>query len=155
MAKGKTERKIVLNPSPVRKCSLEGCNKKHYGRGYCEFHYYRHRDGTQLDKPHRSKVKRKCSVRGCQEKHVGRGFCMKHYNEQYKRPKKVKVALVNKFSQLEQSKKDKGLCTYTACNNKNGKNIKGYCTLHAFRHRRGIPMNLPRWTRYDKWLKKS
>lgn len=63
----------------MRLCSIEGCDKKHFGNDVCKMHYNRmRRNGNYF-----RKEKKICSIEGCNNKHVGLGFCKKHY-ERYK-----------------------------------------------------------------------
>mgnify|MGYP003588338986 CR=1 FL=1 len=87
-----------LTPIGARRtvCSVEGCDGKHYARGYCRYHYNRkmtcdipncpdthyarglckrHYQKMQRDSP----AKRLCEHEGCEGKHYGRGLCAKHY----------------------------------------------------------------------------
>jgi hypothetical protein len=60
----------------MKVCSIEGCNGKHKGYGYCDKHYQRlkrHGDVTAYFK------KKQCSVEGCTDKYNGKGYCNKHY----------------------------------------------------------------------------
>lgn len=149
----KSERKVVLNPHPVRKCSVHHCNKTHWGLGYCQFHYSRHKADVPLTKPHRNKTERKCSVRGCDKKHCARGLCQDHYNKEYRVRKQPKIELVeaSKSKSKPKTKKERGLCPYTGCTNKTMKHVKGYCSRHAYRYKNGLPMDLPKWVRYSRY----
>ncbi len=60
----------------MRKCEIEGCNNKHFAKGYCRKHYtryYRHGD------PNIVKIIKGCEVPGCNNKHNCKGLCNKHY----------------------------------------------------------------------------
>ena len=35
----------------MRICNHEGCGRKHFAKGYCQLHYYRHRKGLDMDVP--------------------------------------------------------------------------------------------------------
>lgn len=57
-------------------CSIDGCNGKHKGYGYCDKHYQRlkkHGDVSVYFKP------KKCNIEGCEGKYNGKGYCNKHY----------------------------------------------------------------------------
>lgn len=68
-----------------RTCSIEGCGKKHYARGWCRRHYNRwHRHGDPLAPPQTPKRVRKptapCTVDGCEDSTYARSWCREHYN---------------------------------------------------------------------------
>jgi len=52
-----------------RKCSVEECDGKHYGKGYCRNHYR---------KMFRKMTGSICSVEGCDSRVDSRGLCPKH-----------------------------------------------------------------------------
>ncbi len=60
----------------MKVCTVDGCNGKHKGYGYCDKHYQRfkkHGNASVCFNP------KKCNVEGCDLKYYGRGFCSKHY----------------------------------------------------------------------------
>lgn len=66
-----------------RTCSVEGCERKHYGRGYCQTHYWRWRTYGTVDLPERRPrprpAPRQCSIDGCERNQSARGWCKMHY----------------------------------------------------------------------------
>jgi len=59
-------------------CAEKDCNRKFYARGYCKWHYSKHRHSGYLPKlpvP----CPKGCSIDGCNEKHTAKGLCQKHY----------------------------------------------------------------------------
>ena len=68
-----------------RKCSVDGCNEKHYAKGYCCKHYWQYRKYGEDLAPDKPTV---CKVEGCNGKHRGLGYCDKHY-QQYKKYGKI------------------------------------------------------------------
>lgn len=72
-------------------CSIDGCNGKVVGFGYCERHYRRFKNHGD---PLAGRVGKypegtKCSVNGCNDKIYGKGLCQKHYDKE-----KIKNPLV-------------------------------------------------------------
>lgn len=73
----------------MRVCDVEGCESKHYARGYCAKHYdrwKRYGDAT-VEGPGRGnhpRKFRKCMVASCDRKHRANGFCNTH-NRQFDR----------------------------------------------------------------------
>jgi hypothetical protein len=60
-----------------RTCSIEGCNSKHRGRGFCKIHherFMRHGDPFIV----KSTPKIGCTEAGCRNKHKGQGLCATH-----------------------------------------------------------------------------
>jgi hypothetical protein len=69
----------------MKKCSVEGCDGKHCGLGFCKKHYNQYKKyGRIMDEEYKNKPKKTCSVEGCNGKHEAKGFCNKHYL-QYKK----------------------------------------------------------------------
>ena len=67
----------------MKVCKVEGCNTKHYSKGYCQKHYsYWKNHGV----PVFIRPIILCSVGGCNRIQVSKGFCDKHYTR-YKRHK--------------------------------------------------------------------
>lgn len=66
-----------------RLCSIEGCERRHYARGWCQYHHNRwRRNGDPiLRKPGGRNLNPPayCTVEGCQRTHKARGLCDAHY----------------------------------------------------------------------------
>ena len=60
----------------VRLCSVEGCDRKLYSRGFCKKHYNRLKRNEQIEPKVFAKV---CTVEGREKKVKARGFCDMHY----------------------------------------------------------------------------
>jgi len=66
----------------MRLCEVQGCEQKHYCRGFCKTHYSR----TLKRKPRVAsksgngpRVRGTCSIDGCEKPHYGRGMCKMHW----------------------------------------------------------------------------
>ena len=71
-----------------RTCSVEGCENKHYGLGYCKKHYDQmQRNGRIIDGELKAKKNKKCDIDNCNEKVYGRGYCHKHWKQKRKEGK--------------------------------------------------------------------
>lgn len=62
-------------PDSYRMCSVDGCEGKHFGRGYCKKHYNRLWEKGSLP----GLTQSLCSVEGCTGFRHGRGYCKKHF----------------------------------------------------------------------------
>ncbi len=62
-------------------CSVKGCGRDVYAKGFCVAHYFRDRNGDlKAEVPVRPKNEtRLCEIEGCENKHYGSGFCQMHY----------------------------------------------------------------------------
>jgi hypothetical protein len=64
---------------PPRRCSIDGCGRKHFGHGWCQLHYGRWaRYGDPLAEPP-ARIIATCSIEGCDKPASSRGWCKKHY----------------------------------------------------------------------------
>jgi len=61
----------------VKVCSVEGCDRKHYGNGYCQMHNRRARENGGDPNGARA-YGQSCQVPGCTNRHHANGFCSKH-----------------------------------------------------------------------------
>jgi 5-methylcytosine-specific restriction endonuclease McrA len=62
-----------------RICSVAGCERPHYGQGYCNLHWQRRRrTGDPLLTLRDREEARVCSVEGCNEPHKANGYCGFH-----------------------------------------------------------------------------
>lgn len=59
-------------------CSLGGCEREHYGFGYCHLHWKRSKAGQPLDAPLRTRKAGACSEDGCEKHGRYRGLCAMH-----------------------------------------------------------------------------
>lgn len=62
-----------------RTCKIDGCERKHYGRGYCSKHWQRlrtHGDPNYVTKH----IPKKCKESGCSKTQIARGWCQHHYD---------------------------------------------------------------------------
>lgn len=62
-------------------CSIGGCDRAVYAKGWCRSHYMRDR---RYGDPEAGQIERQprlssCSVQGCDARQVSRGWCSKHY----------------------------------------------------------------------------
>lgn len=61
----------------MKQCSVEGCSREAYARGWCGTHYMRWlRHG---DVSHARRERPLCSMKGCGKPHSAKGFCVRHY----------------------------------------------------------------------------
>ena len=87
-----------------RVCEIPGCNKPHYGRGYCHKHYQRwKRHGDPLSNPF--KTRGTCSAGDCDRPHHAGGYCSLHYRRLKRRGNTVSIF-------REHGKTKSGLVTY-------------------------------------------
>lgn len=62
----------------MRICSIEDCQKKHYGNSYCEMHNKRFRLYGDPSINH-TRTRVACTITSCVRKAVGHGLCSTHY----------------------------------------------------------------------------
>lgn len=114
----------------MRKCSVEGCERKHYGKGLCTMHYDRVRSGRGIGpayqlQEHNSRTSDTCSIEGCTKPFYGRGYCRTHYYR-WKRNGDPSIVLLNKHHD--------GRCSVEGCTRTYSAN--GYCNLHNTRFKK-------------------
>lgn len=65
----------------ARACSVEGCERGHKAKGYCDPHYSRFLKGSSVGGPIPFKPApiSNCSVDSCVRPHSAKGFCHAHY----------------------------------------------------------------------------
>ena len=70
----------------MKTCEIDGCEKKHAAKGYCNAHYQRFLRGSEMDvaiklatRTSPKSVPSMCTVERCGRKHSSRGFCRMHY----------------------------------------------------------------------------
>lgn len=137
-----SEEKVYSYQIETRFCSIEGCDAKHVGRGWCAAHLQRWRiHGDVFESiPIRDSTKfyltprkiRICDIDGCDKRHRSLGLCESHYvllrrEEAKKREDKdMKKNSAQKFTRI---------CDKEDCFEKHV--AKGMCVNHyqyAYRH---------------------
>lgn len=74
--------RITLVQRSVRSCAVVDCPNVYYGKGFCNFHWRRDRDGIPFDQPRiwgrwRGVV---CLIEGCSESVRSAGYCKRHFD---------------------------------------------------------------------------
>lgn len=65
---------------PITYCTIDGCEARCVGRGWCRMHYYRwKRHGHPLGKAKYRSATGRCEVDGCDRPHWTAGLCNTHY----------------------------------------------------------------------------
>jgi hypothetical protein len=127
-------------------CTIEGCERPRWARGWCGTHYSawrRHSDPLWLPES----LPPTCSVDGCEEPRSARGFCVKHYSQWYN-------------SADERSKRPVVACSEDGC--EKPARTRGWCVMHysrVLRHGRldgpthrtiRVPVEDRFWAKVDK-----
>lgn len=80
-------------PVVGRRCSLDGCERKHLARGMCSAHYTA---WTKAGRPDEMPVERPqkpaptpCTIADCDARSVARGLCHVHYMREYRKRQRV------------------------------------------------------------------
>ena len=129
----------------VKKCKIDGCDKKYFGLGFCNMHYSRQRHGitdmrpepisskgTRWAKDHpRRRENIGCSVINCNDEHYAKSYCRTHYN-------------LNRRNGAPIYKKvfPKPTCMVSGCLKESI--IKGFCKFHYGRHLNGTDLHRPK-----------
>jgi hypothetical protein len=104
---------------PMKPCSVEGCVRKHWSRGYCAPHYSWAKRGGLIPGP-------LCEIDGCDRPVAGRKMCSRHYQTWwYAQPGK---------GYLRPTKTPKPVCSVEGCERIS--RTKNLCNTHYARQYR-------------------
>ncbi len=69
----------------MKVCKLDGCDDKHFAKGYCSRHYYQVRFHGRITRVEKGKKHPEiCKIEGCDNKEESLGFCRAHYKKHLK-----------------------------------------------------------------------
>lgn len=115
-----------------RKCSVEGCERKHNAKGYCGMHYMRAAKGK--DPGGADLVRRKapddglCTVDGCERRYHAKGYCTWHL-----------ARLVRAPDAARRTREHDSTCAFDGCDRPYA--AKGFCRAHWAQQRRGAELS--------------
>jgi hypothetical protein len=130
----------------MKTCSVEGCEKPVFGKGWCSMHYDRARRGEtgerflsllplplkwKEDDPRYKNKGRVCDVEGCENPFYAKGICHKHY-ERLSRTGSLHLRPKPLYPDT---------CRVDGCSRKSL--TRGYCAMHYDRVRSGRPLDWP------------
>lgn len=129
----------------MKACTIDGCARTYYARGYCKLHYNRSKDGTPMDAPVRTfDGTQGCKIDGCEGKHYVKGLCRLHHHR-----KLTGVPL----DQPVRTYDGKQGCRVDGCEREH--KAKGLCGLHYGRLERGYPLDAPIRGETVGWIEPS
>jgi len=162
-------------------CSVSGCDRKVWARGWCRLHYERWREhGDPIaTKTRVRKVPARCTVDACSEPSVAHGWCKRHYNQRYRQrvpkiakrvPRKVVACSILGCEEEAKARgwcnkhyarwrrhgdptvlRERRLCTFPGCTDKHS--ARGFCAKHLWRwSRHGDPTVVHRAPAGSGWL---
>ena len=115
----------------MKLCGIDGCDREHYGRGFCSTHWARWTSGNPVTEPIGESVQdRGCAIEGCERAHNGKGLCATH---RYRQRKGIDL-----FAPIRGTKRS---CSVDDCERPHC--AKGFCKLHWKRNRVGISLDAP------------
>lgn len=112
----------------MRICTVEGCNRKHKGHGYCTLHLQRkvkHGDALYVPKI-QLKNSPLCSILDCNEPSHSRSLCSAHYRRVLRGNLEVSAPYKKKV-------RTRSACKVEEC--KKPHYGKGFCNIHLRRYR--------------------
>lgn len=120
--------------SVARVCTVSWCDRKRFGRGFCQAHYFRHIRGQDMNTPIKPRrVAYGCSVEGCDRVHKARGLCGLHH---------ARLLRGASLEDPEQKQDGSRKCEVRGCGQKHSS--FGFCGrhYHAFKKYRLTPEEL-------------
>lgn len=112
-------------------CSVDGCERPHYGRGLCSMHHQRwrkHGDPLHVAPSGPTLKHIGCSVDGCERQHDAKGLCRLHYSRWRKHGDPLAAP----------QRTPRGVCAVEGCDTT--ENARGMCAMHYARWRKdGTP----------------
>ena len=64
----------------TKPCKVEGCDKPHSAKGYCNMHYMRMRSNSTIEVKKKTENPEFCTVEGCDKLYSAKGYCSMHYS---------------------------------------------------------------------------
>lgn len=116
----------------MRLCSIDGCEREHWARNWCNMHYARARKhGNPLGKSDYGTL-RICSIDGCNRRAVARGWCNSHW-ARWKRFGDPLIANKHGIRSTELTRPERH-CTIDGCSKRH--RARGLCATHLSRAKR-------------------